>query len=73
MPTAKLHFENGSEVDQPIPEGQTVPYRLQHIEDLDDAMTVRTFAYRKRQPEDGSEIHYDELPAKAESVRKHTA
>ena len=73
MPTARLHFEDGSEVEQPIPDGQTIPYRLQHIEDGSDAMIVRTFAYRQKQPTDDLFVHYDEMPAKAETVNKKAA
>ena len=73
MLTAQLHFKDGSEVEQPISDGQTVPYRLQHVEDAGELMIVRTFGYRAGQTVDGIVIHYDELSAESESVRKQWA
>jgi hypothetical protein len=73
MLIARLHFDNGSEVEQPISDGQTVPYRLKHVEDKGEDMIVRTFGYRAGQPAGDLVIHYDELSDKTESVRKQGA
>jgi hypothetical protein len=73
MLIAQLHFEDGSETEQPIPDGQTVPFRLQHIQDGDGEMIVHTFAYRKGQPGTEHVIHYDELPNKIASARQQSA
>ena len=73
MLTARLHFNDGSEVEQPISDGQTVPYRLQHVEDAGETMVVRTFGYRAGQPVGDLVIHYDELKSATESVRKQGA
>ena len=68
MLTARLHFEDGTEIEQPIGDGQTVPFRLQHIEEIGEDYRVRTFAYRTGQEEGKLVIHYDELPAKSKVV-----
>ena len=68
MLTALLHFDDGTEVEQPIGDGQTVPFRLQHIQDLKDDSTLRTFAYRVGQPAGEMVIHYDELPPRSKTI-----
>ena len=73
MLTVRLHFNDGSEVEQPISDGQTVPYRVQHVEDAGESMIVRTFGYRAGQPVGDMVIHYDELKAETESVRNQWA
>lgn len=68
MLMARLHFDDGSEVEQPIGDGQTVPFRLQHVQDIGDEPKVRTFAYRAGQPAGDLVIHYDELPARSKVI-----
>ena len=70
MLMARLHFEDGTEVEQPIGDGQTVPFRVQHVQDVGDDLTVRTFAYRVGQASGELVIHYDEMPAASKTVHK---
>jgi hypothetical protein len=68
MLMAQLHFDDGTMVEQPIGDGQTVPFRLQHVHDLNEDTKVHTFAYRAGQPTGELIIHYDELVPKPKIV-----
>lgn len=70
MLMARLHFENGSELEQPIGDGQTVPFRLQHVKDSGEDLEVHTFAYRTGQASGELVIHYDEVTPTPKIVHK---
>ena len=69
MLTAKLNFADGTAVERPIDDGQTVPNLVQHVDEGDDATTLRIFQYRKGQLLDDHFVHYDEIRSKVVSVR----
>ena len=73
MLIARLHLDDGSEVERPILDGETVPYRIHHIEDQEDKSIIRTFAYRNGQSGGETIIHYDEMADKTEFVTRQSA
>ena len=63
MTIARLHLHDGSEFEQILEPGQTVPSRIRRVPTDGESSTVHTFAYRKGQPLSLTEVHYDEWPA----------
>ena len=70
MLTARLHFADGREVDQNVPEGENLPGRREYIEDLGDRLIKRYFTYRAGQSLGHHVLHYDEVD-QAEFIQRH--